>query len=278
MRPIPWLSVVVSLVAGLATPATAGAHYEDNGNLMFRGFTQEPPGGRSAKIDPINLFIYPYATTSTSEYERFDTHFEAHWRPGWKKDSEMTNLPLLNCKNDQGLGFRRAGPSGSVFVRFRTDHQGVGFKSGPIPRVPYDCINRYHVRLWKDSHAHNEGPLPHEPSTSWFAAGIHYDRLRPRLSARICRDGPLRYPCLNSEGFTHYTGQDWDMVEWIASRKMARQRSSGHLDYAGRRGGHCFKYRWRAVPGGEGYFGSPRMKSDGFITRISMGHCAPLRP
>lgn len=249
------LNLIVGLIVATVVLGSvdAAAHYRDSkGRWVFYGATY----GDGGPSDPVNLFFYPYGYASVgSDYDydgRIHTHFDAHWRPAWENDDEMTRK--YSCHGNQRMNFR--GSSGLP----PQNTQGAGYRPGNQAIIPDDCGNRYHFRMWADYHAHNT--QGHDEPRRWLVGGIHHERL-------VLTVAPPRFK-------GHRIDIDWDRVEYAAVKKMRRSpTSSAHKDYAGRSGGHCTDYRWKPVPGSRGFRrdGDGQIYSDGWMTRISAGHC-----
>ena len=170
------------------------------------------------------------------------------------------------CKLSQGMRWARSFDPG--YEQVTSDVEGAGHRRvfGPWD----DCRNRFHNRLWRDYHAHTSREIVHSERQSYAIGGMHYDKLKPRLGASCSRTACVVFP----ERFSHFTGHDWDTSEWVTAQKMNKQRDEGqHRDHANRAGGHCYKLRWKVLPGSEGPFGNPTKISDGRPARISMSHC-----
>lgn len=117
--------------------------------------------------------------------------------------------------------------------------------------------------------AHTSTGFVHSERESYAVGGVHYDELKPSFGLSCSGVACAVYP----ERLGHYTGQDWDTVEYVVTQKMNKQRDADHRDLQGRAGGHCYAFGWKTLPGSQGPFGSPVKISDGRLTRISMSHC-----
>jgi hypothetical protein len=254
------LAGVTLLILGLSIVAApiASAHYQlQDGRWMFYGATYAKTDGHLVDGDPVNIFWYPWAHTCQTDQmcdvgERVTTHLRQHWRPKWASEDEMADH--LKCKDHNYMNFRYT----NWFPK--DDFQGSGFVPGnqDIPGLS-SCGNRYHMRLWSDRNAALDD---HTEAKSWIVGNVHHER----VVIKACCPPTIK---------KHKIDIDWDLVEFAAAKKMRRPPiSPGHLDHAGRGGGHCTDYKWKPVPGSAGKrggrFGRP---SDGFITRISLSHC-----
>lgn len=266
-------AVLFSVLLGLLTSTSvAAAHYEENGRWAFGSVTRNLESG--TQVDPVNLFLYPYGLTydpNKEERQRIEDHFVAHWKgpSAWKRSDEMSDPGVGRfrfCKGRQGLRFARSFNPG--YEMRPNNFTGSGYRRVPGPYD--DCRTRYHYRMWEDFNVHTSRENVHTERQSYAVGGMHYDKLKPKLSGQCSRTSCVVFP----ERLSHFTGQDWDTVEYVATQKMNKQRDDGvHRDHANRTGGHCYKLRWKTLPGSEGPFGSPTKISDGRLTRIAMSHC-----
>lgn len=260
-----WLTVGLATVA-LLVPAVApiaSGHIrtpKTRSGYYWGGFTVKSAGSKK-KVDPVNILLYPYAVRQADVQsrdrlsDRINTHLNAHYPGNWNTYDEITSTPRF-CRGSQVLPFQHRA--------FSEEEQGVGFNT---PNVSFnDCFNRVHTRLWSDDSAVNydESRDEHDEPGTYFVGGVHYDELS---SGNLFR------------GRGHYTGQDWDMVEWMLLDDMSRTspHDEDHNDRSDRLGGHSVAYRWRPLIGSAGKFGADRegvpVESDGYMSRIDLRHC-----
>lgn len=228
-------ATIIALVAStlvLASAVPASAHYQiDDRRWWFGGSTYGESGSR-AKIDPVNLLLYPgWATKSIT-----DDHFNAHiGTPGREPNEwiEDGSLPAsLRCKGDQFVKFRKIGPSSDPWEYVDTDFHGA-----MVERSAGRCFNRYHVRFWGDATHESLSNTDHPSSKEWIAAGAHYEEV------------------WTDDGVGHTPQLDWDLVE---QRTIQFMRP------------HSYSHRWKCLPNSFGLYQTYR--NDGRISRISVNH------
>lgn len=207
--------VAVALLAA-ATAEPSSAHYKGQKRWYFGGLTHNGDGRR---IDPVNILFYPDAVTRTD----LEVHLQDHWRPRWFTHDDLGFLGAREalCRGNQKVSFRTE--TGGE-RDFQTSFHGAGSR--------FRCLNRYHLRAWKDDDHETVTGVNHTNAQSWIVGGIHYERIK------------------NKEG--HKPAVDWDVVEWRTMIQMSP---------------HSHNYRWKVLPGSKGWFQG--FWSDGRITRIS---------
>lgn len=265
-----WLLFLGALLIGMVLPGTpdADAHYKDSqGRWAFYGGTFRDSNG-DKRADPVNVMWYPYAYSSDASDldERVQDHLQAHWLPRWK-GPQITNQFLGLCRGSQYMNFRGTSDYPA------NDTQGVGYvpgnQSGNFETIPSECGNRYHARLWYDTHTHTTTGT-HSARQTYLVGNMHHEAI---VLKGECKRAPI-IGCRPKVVFNgHKIDKSSEMVEWATVKKMrARPRDSSHRDPFGDAGGHCSDYDWKRLPGSAGKTRYGGQRSDGMITRISLRH------
>ena len=245
-------------------PGTATAHIRDDSGFLFGAMTLDKERLEKT-IDPINAVYYPYARAlGAGNTSRIHTHHKAHWRPHWATADEFSNAPY--CKGNQRLLFRGT----PVKIPENEDH-GAGWADQPSGLD--NCRTRYHIRMWSDTFASDTHSQERE---TWAVGDMHHERIRGfQVRPPPCWR-PFASSCSAVRFKGHYIDKSWEAVELATITKMRRSaRTSGHLDARGQGAnqGHCNKYRWKPLPG-SGPDKIQERYSDGWLTRVSLLHCA----
>lgn len=246
----------------LLLSGTAEAHIRDDSGFLFGGMTldKEQP---EKTIDPVNVVYYPYARAlGSGNTARVHIHQKAHWRPFWRSASEFSDVPY--CQGNQRLLFR-----GTPFRLPENEDHGAGYadQDGPYD----DCRTRYHIRMWSDALGNETHAQERD---TWVVGDMHHERIRGASVKDSC--APIFAVCPKVKLQGHYIDKPWEEVELATITKMRRAaRTSGHLDPRGQGAnqGHCNKYKWKPLAG-SGPDKIQKFRSDGWVTRISLLHCA----